>query len=304
MSRRTRNWAAAGLWVVVWLIGIQVLAEGALHVPASRRHSPAEAIGQGLAVDAHATCRDVEIKAKDGVSLKGWLFTPSQPNGAGAILLHGVADTRTGTLGVARFLLTHGYTVLTPDSRGHGGSGGDVLSYGVREADDLHSWATWFVPAAHVSRLYGWGVSYGAAVWLQDTPNEPEVRAVVADSTFATFHDVARDRVSLGLAKLPLGGPLVSWLVIKPALAYAGWRYQVNLEKADPATAVAHSHTPVLLIHGANDIETWPAHSQQLHDIDPGRLPLWLVPNARHARCFGAAPEEYEQRVLAWFAAH
>ena len=54
--------------------------------------------------------------------------TPARPNGAAAIVLHGVGDTRLGVLGQARFLLDAGYTVLTPDSRGHGASGGGGTS--------------------------------------------------------------------------------------------------------------------------------------------------------------------------------
>lgn len=297
------------LWLVVlpvglWLTAIQVLSEGALHIPANRRHAVETKYADGVAAVTQSTWQAVTIRAQDGVGLNAWLFVPAQPTGAGAVLLHGIADRRTGSLGVARLLLKQGYTVLTPDSRGHGESGGDVLSYGVREADDLHRWLAWFAPAAHVTRLYGWGVSYGAAVWLQALPLDPEVRAIVADSPFASFSTVARDRVSLGIAHTTLGGLLVTWLMIKPALAYTDWRYKVDLSLADPAAAVAKSHTPVLLIHGAEDTETWPEHSEQLHEIDPARLPLWQVPHARHARSYGTAPEEYERRVLAWFAAH
>jgi hypothetical protein len=53
--------------------------------------------------------------------------------------------TRAGMLAHAGYLLADGFTVLIPDSRGHGSSGGDIIAYGTREASDVHVWADWFV---------------------------------------------------------------------------------------------------------------------------------------------------------------
>jgi len=81
-----------------------------------------------------ATLEPVEVKAGDGAVLSAWLFTPARPNGSAVILLHGVGDARSGSLSAAGFLLRAGFTDLTPDCRGHGVSGGGVISYEVREA--------------------------------------------------------------------------------------------------------------------------------------------------------------------------
>ncbi|MGC2638812.1 MAG: hypothetical protein WA294_16635 [Acidobacteriaceae bacterium] len=51
---------------------------------------------------------NVSIAAVDGVTLRAWFAEPRQPNGAGVILLHGVADNREGVTGYAQMFLAHG----------------------------------------------------------------------------------------------------------------------------------------------------------------------------------------------------
>ena len=62
--------------------------------------------------------------------------------------------------------------------------------------------------------------------------------------------------------------------------------------------------TPVLLIHGVDDTNIYPAHSQTLAAHNRRYITLWLVPGARHTAAFGAAPQEFPRRVLAWFSEH
>jgi len=65
----------------------------------------------------------VSLRAADGAVLKAWfLETPARPAGC-VILLHGIADSRSSGLGLARMLAAEGCAVLLPDSRAHGSSG-------------------------------------------------------------------------------------------------------------------------------------------------------------------------------------
>jgi hypothetical protein len=84
-----------------------------------------------------------------------------------------VAGTRTGTLSTSGFLLRAGFTVLTPDCGGHGGSGGSLINYGVQEVGGVHAWADWIFERRPIERLYGWGASVGAAILLESLPVEP-----------------------------------------------------------------------------------------------------------------------------------
>jgi dipeptidyl aminopeptidase/acylaminoacyl peptidase len=81
-----------------------------------------------------ATLRDVSITSWDGSRLQGWFARPADADGDAVILLHGVGDNRQGMMGFAELFLSNGFTVLVPDARAQGESGGDFPTYGLRNA--------------------------------------------------------------------------------------------------------------------------------------------------------------------------
>jgi pimeloyl-ACP methyl ester carboxylesterase len=143
-----------------------------------------------------AKLEPVEITAADGIPLRGWAVTPSQANGNTVLLLHGVTDNRLGMAGYAQFFVRHGYTVLMPDSRAHGESGGRIATYGLRESSDIHLWVDWIEDHQHPSCIFGMGESMGAALLLQSLPEEHRFCAVVAESSFANAREVESERLA------------------------------------------------------------------------------------------------------------
>ncbi len=270
-----------------------VVADNALHIYGK---APDEALARAVGFP----WQPAEVTASDGAVLRAWLFTPRKPNGGAVILLHGVGDTRAGVLGHAAYLLEAGYTVLTPDSRDHGASGGTYVTYGVKEAGDVHTWADWLTHHTPFSRLYGMGESMGAAVVLQSLAVEPRWRAIVAECPYATFTEVAIDRLS------ERGFPprFSLWPVIGTGYLYARLRYGVDLRLASPLAAVRSTRVPVLLIHGTADTNIPSRNSEELHAANPSATELWLVPGAVHVNALGAGREEYVRRVTGWFTTH
>jgi dipeptidyl aminopeptidase/acylaminoacyl peptidase len=279
-------------------IGSAFLAENALHVWTRAAPDPAEA--GALARQGAASWKPVKVTADDGARLDAWLFTPRQPNGAGVILMHGVGDTRMGMSGHAPFLLRAGYTVLMPDSRAHGSSGGSIMTYGRLESLDIHRWADLLLSEPEVTRLYGLGQSMGAAILIESLAREPRFNALVADCPFSTFEEIAFDR----LEQNGLRSRIVSWPVIELGLTYARARYGVNLWRASPLETLQHTQTPVLLIHGLADDNIAPRHSRALHAANPIGTELWEVPHAGHVGSWSTQPTAYQQRVLSWFGRH
>jgi uncharacterized protein len=82
---------------------------------------------------------------------------------------------------------------------------------------------------------------------------------------------------------------------------YARLRYGLDFRQASPEAALARSTTPVLLIHGLSDRATPFIHSEILAGSNRRYTTLWLVPGAGHTGAFGAAPEEFENRVLSFY---
>src|SRR5271155_2962068 len=116
-----------GIILITFLTPIAAAGIGAqlssviLH-PANLNPDRREQTAQMLARTG-ATKEDFEVKAKDGVPLKGWKVKPKSPNGDWVLLYHGISDNRTGNLGHAEFLLNHHYSVVMMDSRAFGQSG-------------------------------------------------------------------------------------------------------------------------------------------------------------------------------------
>lgn len=295
--------AVAVLYLLGTVFGGIGLGEIALH-PASRPIRQSEERNAGAAAQLDSVkFRDVELVTEDGTFLRAWFMRPQETNGNAVILLHGVSDNRLGMYGYGRWLLQNHYSVLLPDARHHGNSGG-LTTYGIKEANDIHQWVDWIETNEHPHCVYGLGESMGAAELLESLTREPRFCAVIAESPFATFREVAYAR---------FGRPFHtgSWLgrtffrpTVEVGFLYVRLRYGLNMEDASPERAVVSSKVPVLLIHGLNDRNIPPYHSDLIEARNPGSVVVWKVPGAVHTGAYQAAPEEFNRRVLGWFAAH
>jgi len=76
----------------------------------------------------NADLEEVSAATPDGVGLRAWTLRPLHGNGDAVILLHGLGDNRVGMTGYAQLLVAHGFTVLLPDARAHGVSGGALAT--------------------------------------------------------------------------------------------------------------------------------------------------------------------------------
>jgi dipeptidyl aminopeptidase/acylaminoacyl peptidase len=269
------------------------------HPITSQETQNAEAWAQRQSVDF----RDVTLTAPDGTALHAWYVRPAQANGDAVILLHGVSDNLLGMYGFGKWLVENHYSVLMTDSRGHGDSEG-IASYGVREADDIHRWVDWIETRDPARCVYGLGESMGAAQLLEALPSEPRFCAVVAESPFASFREVAYVRMGQ-----PFGlGPWIGRTFFRPTVdagfLYIRLKFALNMETASPEDAVARVKTPILLIHGLDDKNIPTYHSDMIRARNPASVVVWKVPGAIHTGAYKAAPEEFDQRVLEWFAQH
>ena len=301
-SRRLR-WLifALALYVALCTVGGCSLADGTLR-PGRRELSADEVAAARNAVrEMGAEFSDVSITASDGAVLRGWLLRPAHSNGDAALLLHGLGDNRLGMSGYARMLLAHGYAVLMPDARGHGASGGDLVTYGLIERNDIRQWEEFLSGQTQARCVYGMGESMGAAELLQSLAGGTRFCAVVAESSFANFREIAYDRMGQPFGVGPWVGRTVLRPVVEIAFLRARWKYKVNMQQVSPEDAVAATHVPVLLIHGIVDSNIPVRHSRAMHKLAP-RTVLWVVPGADHCGAMSAAPVEFETHVLGWFA--
>ncbi len=291
------------LYLAMAAIGGVIVAEASLHL----RRLPLRHQQEFAAIvrDRYqAELQDVSVTAADSVVLKGWYIHPANYNGNSVIVLHGITDNREGVAGYGKMFLDHGYAVLLPDARDHGESGGDMATYGIREADDIHSWVSWMYDHDPPACVYGFGESYGAALTLQSLATEPRYCAVAVESSFSSAREMSYERVSGPVHAGPWFGHTIGWPVLESAVIYSKLRYHVDLLQPNPLAAVRLSRVPVLLIHGERDINISPRHGFILANAAPDRVQLWIVPNAGHTMAWAADHQGFERRVLGWFEQH
>lgn len=241
---------------------------------------------------------EVSIQAQDGAVLRAWYFEPSTVARNAVILLHGLGDTRKGMSGQAELFLRHGYNVLVPDSRAHGESGGELATFGILEADDVHRWVSWLkdrLPSDNC--VFGSGVSMGAVIILQAAAREPRFCGVIAEAPYASFREIAYDRIGQPFHLGPWFGKTVGRPIIEFGMIYARWKYNVNLEDASPMAALRNNAVPVLLIAGLADDNIPIRHSRMIHELNPNVM-LWEVPGVGHGSAISDARAEYEMHVM------
>jgi uncharacterized protein len=278
------------------------LGELAFHpqrVPVRNFHS-----AETVAAHFGATLQDVSITARDGSDLRGWFASPANMNGEAVILLHGIGDNRQGMFGFAELFLSKGFAVLVPDSRSEGESGGEFPTYGVKESDDVHRWFDWLNMQAHPKCIFGMGESMGAAILLQAVEKEPRFCAAVAESSFASFRQIAYIRVGQFFGTGRWLGRFMLRPAVELAFIYGRITRRVNLTDASPEKAVVGSSVPILLIHGLADSNIPPQQSERIRAHNPSKITLWEVKNAGHCGAVNAAHQEFDDRVIGWFNSH
>ncbi|HLW97693.1 MAG TPA: alpha/beta fold hydrolase [Candidatus Acidoferrales bacterium] len=305
--RRLLLWACSA----VLLLSLLTAPFGYWWMPAElhpwRRALAPEMITQADAVfhQAGAQREDFNVRALDGVLLRGWIVRPTAPLAPNStrdwvLLFHGVGDNRTGVMGQAEFLLRAGYGVVMMDSRAQGESDGAIATYGWKERDDVRAVVANLEEKVRVGCVFELGVSMGASIALQAAAVEPRVAGVVAESPFSDIREAAYDYA--GFHYSPLLGRTFFRPAVEAGLYAAGRDGGISISEVSPVHAVRNRNFPILLIAAGLDTTLPLRHAQLIYDSATGPRQLWVVPNAAHASAFGTAQEEYQRRVLEFFS--
>jgi pimeloyl-ACP methyl ester carboxylesterase len=245
---------------------------GALLHPAHRDGHP----------NTPAGCVDASFEGA-GVTLKGWRCETTARRRGTVIYLHGVADTRAGGAGIAEHFVTRGFDVIAYDSRAHGESQGDTCTYGFFEKQDLRRVID-TIPAGPIVLL---GNSLGAAVALQEAAMDVRITTVVAAETFSDLRTVAAERAPFFFSRG----------TIDRAFIVAERDGHFTAEDVSPVRAAPAIKAPVLLIHGAADKDTPPAHSERVFAALTGKKRMLIVPGAHHSQSLGRAWDDVDRWI-------
>lgn len=233
----------------------------------------------------------------DGTTLRGWYIHAPRPTGRAVVVVPGIDDNRlvSGiTLPLAADLAADGFDVLAFDLRAQGDSGGDTLTFGAREQDDVLG-AVAFARAHGARHVAVLGFSMGAAAAMLAAARSPDVEALVLDSAFASWSDTLSTQLRSG------------WHLPDPVVTYALFLYRVlsgtDPEAVAPAEVVDDLATrPMLFIAGADDRAVDPADGAAMAASAGSTARYVLVPGAGHVGAFAVDPAAYAARVRVFLA--
>ena len=251
---------------------------------------------------------EIEFPSRRGdLVLSGWIIpTDGGLNAEGAqavVLVHGINSTRTGGDGhitqLASMLVQDGYNVLMFDQRGHGISNGDQISGGYYERlDVLGAVDALRDRGLALNRIGLLGFSMGAATALLAAVEEPGIGALVVDSPYADVSDLIAQETARTT-------PVPEWVApvfVPLAKLFANLLYDIDVSVMVPESAVEGLGYPILVVHGTADERIPTQHGIRVHAAAHPDSELWLVEDVDHVDAFDTYPEEYAERVTAYFA--
>lgn len=215
--------------------------------------------------------KDLEVKNSRDDVLKCSHYMPLiRPEGKPlpcVIYCHGNSGCRADASEAAIILLPSNITVFTLDFSGSGLSGGEHVTLGWNEKDDLRAVVEYLRTDGNVSLIGLWGRSMGAVTSLMCGAEDPSIAGMVLDSPFSDLVDLMMELVDTYKIRLPK-------FTVKFAIQYMR---RVVLKKAKfditelNTIKVAKScFVPVLLGHAVDDDFIQPHHSDRVFDAYMG----------------------------------
>lgn len=242
----------------------------------------------------------VEIRSHDRYVLRAHWY-PAEGATRTVILAHGWHSRwNLDFSGVAPYLHGNACHLLLIEQRAHGESGGNLISYGIRERFDILSWLEWVEKEHAGLPIYLCGLSMGAATVLMAAglPIAGRVSGIIADCGYSTPQEIIKITLEKSLGKLA-----------SPTLAAinANCKLRENFTFKDytPLEAMTqNTEIPCLFIHGTDDrLVPWRMSMENYYACQAPK-DILLVNGAGHGLSYVVNPEAYKQKLTEFFATY
>lgn len=233
---------------------------------------------------------EVHFQSADGTPLYGWFLPAEGPPKGTVVFMHGNAENISTHIGSVFWLPAEGFNVFLFDYRGFGRSGGKAKLGGVHLDAAAAIERARTLPGVDPDRLVVFGQSIGGAIAVYTVARVERrgVRMVVAESTFAGYRRIAREK---------LGSSWLTWAFQWPLSFLIPDRYSPG------PVAARIAPIPLLVIHGDADPVVPLAHGRALYDMAAEPKRLWVVPGGGHIEAFARLGDTYRERLVALFEA-
>lgn len=230
--------------------------------------------------------QEVRFRTRDGLELYGW-FLPANGPALGTVLqLHGNAENISTHFASLAWMPARGFNVFTFDYRGYGVSEGEPSLEGAQIDIDAAMQSLLARGDIDRTRIVMYGQSLGgalAAYYVAHSSDRDRIRALVLESAFSDYIDIAREKFADHWITWPF-----QWI---PLLSVD--------DRFSPLPGMAAiSPLPLLILHGDRDVVVPMHHGQRLYDAAREPKQLWIVPGAGHIQTTG--DPTVRDRLVAW----
>jgi fermentation-respiration switch protein FrsA (DUF1100 family) len=208
-----------------------------------------------------------------------------------------VRASRLATAPNAEWLSRQGYTTLSIDFRGHGGSDLRDRSYGIDEPMDAEAAFRWLRRRQGGGRIAIVGISLGGAAALLGRNGPLPADALVLQAVYPDLRQAIRNRIASRL------GPIPAFLLEPLLSVQSRLRFGVPASQVAPIAALPHYRGPILIVGGLDDRSTPPDESRALYAAARVPKALWLIPGRDHEQISDLRDAAYRQRLLGFLGA-
>lgn len=236
----------------------------------------------------------MELKADDGITLKGWYYLQPEEVHNWVILIHGYRSNHTRNYDAAHNYYYNGFNTLLPDLRACGESQGKFVGMGWLDRKDILKWINWITERDSQANIVIHGFSMGAATTMMVSGEEtPEnVKAFVEDCGYTSVWDIFKSELNLRFHLPPF--PL-----LHVANIFSKIRAGYSFKTASALEQVKKCQKPMMFIHGSAD-DFVPFYMQDiLYEAKPGQNKVKLVAeDAGHTKSMYALGSLYWTSVF------
>ncbi|WP_246098405.1 alpha/beta hydrolase [Saccharibacillus brassicae] len=230
----------------------------------------------------------------DGLKLHAYYLPAKRPSKRTAILAHGYSGDASIMSGVARFYHEDlGMNILVPDARGHGRSEGAYIGYGWPERVDYLGWIRQVIghDGPH-AQIVLHGISMGGATVMMTSGEDlpPHVKAIVEDCGYTSVRDELAHQMKR-MYKLP------TFPMLPATEALTRIKAGYSFTEASALNQVRRCRTPMLFIHGSDDVFVPTSMVHELYEACPSEKDLLIVQGAGHGDSFLIDKAGYTRKV-------
>lgn len=233
--------------------------------------------------------QEVAIPTESNQHLSAWSIKTDSISKGLIIMFHGYMSEKSEMLDRTQPLLNLGFDILLVDFKGSGNSGGNQVTLGYKESEDVKSAYDYAINVLHEKNIYLLGFSMGAAAITKAQHDyRMNVKGVILEACYGNMKDAVGIRIErTGLPRFPL----VYFMTF-----YFGALNGFNAFGFEPEEFVKEVQVPTLIIAGGKDPNIPIEETQRIFDsIGSKNKKLKIFEESHHESFLIKHPDEWKK---------